>query len=631
LSLEQGIVFSVLGITLAMFVWNRLRFDVVAMLALLAVAVTGLVPTEELFAGFGHPAVITVAAVLVISQGLVNGGVVDNIARLLGRIGHRPTLQVLTLTSVVALCSGFINNVGALALLMPVAIWMSREAGRSPSLLLMPLAFGSLLGGTMTLIGTPPNIIIASYRESGTFGLFDFAPVGVAITLAGIAFITLAGWRLTPRREENPADSKLFSVGEYVTELRIPAGSPHAGSTLHSLLTTSGDEPDVVVLALIRGEQRLAAPSTYKVMREGDVLLVEADTTSLQTFLDTTGLELAHQAIDDQEAENDGDRNNDGLTNESRDKNGFRENSGYSNAAGAGDDKAASDSIAKGELHLVEAVIAPESSLVGQTANRLQLRENHQINIVAVARLGHRLKRRLGDIRFNAGDILLVQGFEDSLGGALAELGCLPLAERGLRLGSPRNTALASGIFLASIAVIVSGLLSAPVALVAAAVAMVLVKLLSAAEAYKAIDWSVIVLLAAMIPVGQAMESTGGAGLIAAQMLVLGENLSVASVLVMILVGTTLLSNVVNNAAAAIVVAPIALSLAGELQIASDAVLMAVAVGASCAFMTPIGHQSNALVMEPGGYQFGDYWRLGLPLTAIVTVVAVPVIMLVWT
>ncbi|MBK1886289.1 SLC13 family permease [Marinobacter sp. DY40_1A1] len=621
MSIEQGIVFAVLGITLAMFVWNRIRFDVVAMLALLAVAISGLVPTEELFAGFGHPAVITVAAVLVISQGLVNGGVVDNIARLLGKIGHRPTLQVLTLTSVVALCSGFINNVGALALLMPVAIWMSREAGRSPSLLLMPLAFGSLLGGTMTLIGTPPNIIIASYRESGTFGLFDFAPVGVAITLAGIVFITLIGWRLTPRREEASANAKLFSVGEYLTELRLPKDSNHAGSTLHSLLAAAEDEADIVVLALIRDEKLQAVPSTYKILREGDVLLVEADTSSLQVFLDKTKLELANQAVEDEGAD-DAEKSKDKVIGDASEGNGKNVEK---------DDEKAAARIDKGELYLVEAVIAPESSLVGQTANRLRLRERNQLNIVAVARLGQRLKRRIGDIRFNAGDILLVQGFEDSLSGTLAELGCLPLAERGLKLGSPRNTAMASGIFLVSIAVIVAGLLSAPVALVAGAVAMVLVKLMSASEAYKAIDWSVIVLLAAMIPVGQAMESTGGAALIASQMLVLGENLSIASVLAMILVGTTLLSNVVNNAAAAIVVAPISLSLASELQMPSDAVLMAVAVGASCAFMTPIGHQSNALVMEPGGYEFGDYWRLGLPLTIIVTIVAVPMIMLVWT
>lgn len=600
---EQGVVFAVLGTTLALFIWNRLRFDVVAMLALLAIAIAGLVPTDELFAGFGHPAVVTVAAVLVISQGLVNGGVVDNIARLLGKVGHRPSLQVLTLTAVVALCSGFINNVGALALLMPVAVWMSREAGRSPSLLLMPLAFGSLLGGTMTLIGTPPNIIIASYREgTEAFGLFDFAPVGAAITLSGIAFIALVGWRLTPRRGDDNGDGdKLFSVGDYLTELKIPEGSPYSGATLHSLLAESGKDRDVVVLALVRDDKRQLAPSTYKVLQENDLLLVESDTESLQAFLDNTGLELGSQ--DDVEPEFEDDK----TAETSRKK-----------------------ELNEGEVTLIEAVITPESSLVGQTANRLNLRERNGFNIVAVARQGHRLKRRLGDIRFNAGDILLVQGFEDTLTSTLSSLGCLPLAERGLRLGSSRKTLLASGIFIISIVAIVSGWLSAPVALVSGAVAMVLTRLIDAPGAYRAIDWSVIVLLAAMIPVGRALETTGGAELIAGQMLAIGDGLAPAMVIGMVLVGTMLLSNVVNNAAAAILVAPIALSLSAELGMASDAVLMAVAIGASCAFLTPIGHQSNALVMEPGGYQFGDYWRLGLPLSILVTVVAVPMIMFVW-
>lgn len=600
---DQGIVFAVLAATLVLFVWNRLRFDVVAMLALLAIAIAGLLPTEALFAGFGHPAVVTVAAVLVVSQGLVNGGVVDQIAQLLGKVGHRPTLQILTLTGVVALCSGFINNVGALALLMPVAVWMSRESGRSPSLLLMPLAFGSLLGGTMTLIGTPPNIIIASYREgSSSFGLFDFAPVGAAITLAGIAFITLVGWRLTPKRgNDGGEDEKLFSVGDYVTELKVPEGSTYAGATLHNLLADSGENKDVVVLALIRDDKRQLAPSTYRVLKENDLLLVESDTESLQAFLDNTGLELGSSEAEDSETEND----------EQAARHHKKE-------------------LKEGDVQLTEAVITPDSSLVGQTANRLRLRERHGINIVAVARQGQRLKRRLGDIRFNAGDILLVQGEEDTLASTLSSLGCLPLAERGLRLGSPRKTVLAGGIFLVSIIAIVSGWLSAPVALVAAGVAMVLTKLIDAPGAYQAIDWSVIVLLAAMIPVGQALETTGGAELIAGQMLAFGGGLAPAWVLVMVLVGTMLLSNVVNNAAAAILVAPIALSLSAELGMASDAVLMAVAVGASCAFLTPIGHQSNALVMEPGGYQFGDYWRLGLPLSILVTVVAVPMILLVW-
>ena len=622
MNLDQGIVFAVLGMTLALFVWNRLRFDVVSMLALLAMAFTGLVPADELFSGFGHPAVITVAAVLVISQGLVNGGVVDAIARLLGRIGHRPTLQVLTLTSVVALCSGFINNVGALALLMPVAIWMSRDAGRSPSMLLMPLAFGSLLGGTVTLIGTPPNIIISSYRPEGAFGLFDFAPVGLAITVAGIAFITLVGWRLTPRRDDGGAGKKLFSVGDYVTELRVPEGSTSAGATLHSLLTESGESDDLAVLALIRDGARKITPSTFTVMREGDLLLIEANTESLQAFLDNTDLELATGALLTPQDKTDNEQE------------GVLSGSSRLEPGEPGADKEEPEapiSLDEGDLQLMEVVVSPGSTLLGLSANRLGLRERYSLNVVAVARRGQRIQRRLGDIRFQAGDILLVQGIEDGLTETLITLGCLPLAERGLRLGSSRKVALAAAVFGASIAAVVGGLLSAPVALVAGAVAMVLVGLLSTEEAYKSIDWSIIVLLAAMIPVGQALETSGGARLLANQMLILGGDFSLAAVLAMLLVVTLLLSNVINNAAAAIVVAPVALSLATSLNVPTDAVLMAVAVGASCAFMTPIGHQSNALVMEPGGYQFGDYWRLGLPLSIIVTVVAVPMIMLVWT
>ncbi|WP_372999149.1 SLC13 family permease [Marinobacter sp.] len=605
MSASQAIVFSILGMALVLFVWNRIRFDLVALLALLAVAIAGIVPADQLFDGFGHPAVVTVAAVLVISQGLVNGGVVDRLARLLGRVGHRPTLQVLMLTAVVAVCSGFINNVGALALLMPVAVWMSREAARSPSLLLMPLAFGSLLGGTITLIGTPPNIIIASYREAGSFGMFDFAPVGLAITLVGIAFISLLGWRLTPRRGKPDDGGKLFSVGDYVTELRVPDDSSHVGATLHGLLTSADAEQDVVVLALIRNDKRSLAPSTFSVLRGGDLLLVEADTDALQEFLDSTGLELANvDAAPKDEPESDNDVEE----------------------ADARSEK----SLSEGDVRLIEAVITPDSGLIGKTANRLNLREQNGLNIVAVARQGQRLKRRLGDIRFQTGDILLVQGQEDGLGATLQSLGCLPLAERGLRFGRERNGLLAGGLFVAAITLIVLGWLSPPVALVSCAVAMVLGGVLSNQEAYRAIDWPIIVLLAAMIPVGQALETTGGAELMASWMLMLGSGGDSWMVITMVLMGTMLLSNVVNNAAAAILVAPIALSLSGQLDIASDAMLMAVAVGASCAFLTPVGHQSNALVMEPGGYRFGDYWRLGLPLSVLVTLVAVPVILMVW-
>lgn len=608
---DQSIVFLVLGVTLGLFVWNRLRFDVVSMLALLAVAIAGLVPSDQLFAGFGHPAVITMAAVLVISQGLVNGGVVDAVARLLGKVGRNAVLQVITLTLVVSLCSAFINNVGALALLMPVAIWMSRKSGRSPSLLLMPLAFGSLLGGTITLIGTPPNIIIASYREAGSFGLVDFAPVGLTITAAGILFIGLIGWRLTPKRDDPAAGDKLFSVGDYVTELRVPEGSDYAGSTLHNLLTAGEGDKSVVVLALIRGDKTSPAPSTYSVLRAGDLLLVEADTESLQEFVDFTGLALANVVGAGENKDSDEQA---------------AEDSGKARPAA----ESAETQIATGDVRLTEAIITPSSQLVGRTTNRLNLRERYGLNVVAVARQGHRLKKRLADIRFRSGDILLVQGYEDTLMGTLQQLGCLPLAERELSLGKQNNLWLAGGLFLAAIAVILFGWLTPPVALVACAVAMVLTRLLDAPEAYRAIDWSVIVLLAAMIPVGQALESTGGAALIAGQILDVAAGQAAWVALTIILVGSMLLSNVVNNAAAAVLVAPIALGISAQLGLSPDAALMAVAVGTSCAFLTPIGHQSNALVMEPGGYRFGDYWRLGLPLSAVVTATAVPMILWVW-
>ncbi|SFR82378.1 Di-and tricarboxylate transporter [Marinobacter daqiaonensis] len=588
MSTDQAIVFTVLVATLALFVWDRIRFDIVAMLALLAVAVTGLVPSKDLFSGFGHPAIITVAAVLVISQGLVNAGVVDSIARQLGRVGDNPTLQVITITGVVALCSGFINNVGALALLMPVAIWMARESGRSPSFLLMPLAFGSLLGGTMTLIGTPPNIIIASYREGdANFGLLDFLPVGATITVVGLAFISLVGWRLTPRREDSGTGKKLFSVGDYVTELRVPEGSDYVGQTLHDLIVDIRDEADIAVLALVRDDDRKLSPSTHKVLRAGDVLLVQTDTDNLQSVLDRADLEL-------------------GEPDEGRDE------------------------LEEGDARIVEAVITPDSHLTGETANRLRLRERHGLNVIAVARQGRRLKERVGQIKLRSGDILLVQGQEDSLSNDLREIGALPLAERGLRFKTERRTWVAAGIFLLAIVSILAGALQPPVALVAAAVLMVVASVLDANEAYKAIDWSVIVLLGAMIPVGTALETTGGAELLASQLFAAGESLSPGLLLAVLVAGTMILSNIVNNAAAAILVAPIALSISDKMGIASDATLMAVAVGASCAFLTPIGHQSNALVMEPGGYEFGDYWRLGLPLSALVVVTSVPVILWVW-
>ncbi|MBZ0191242.1 MAG: SLC13 family permease [Candidatus Kuenenia stuttgartiensis] len=586
------ILFIVLVAMLVLFVWNRWRYDIVALVALLVVAVAGLVPPSQVFAGFGHPAVITVAAVLVLSRGLLNAGVVDSLARQLTRVGNQPMIQVATLTGIVALSSGFMNNVGALALLMPVAIWMSRRGGRSPSFLLMPLAFGSLFGGTLTLIGTPPNIIIAAYREqSGAlpFCMFDFIPVGAAITMCGIIFISIIGWRLTPQRKEQDSAEDLFEISSYLTELLVPEGCKFAGRTLYDLIAAVRNDADVVVIGLVRTGRRQQMPSTYEVIKENDILLVEADSDSLKTLIDVTGLKLAE--------------------------------------ASGNEDK---EKAREGGPNLVEATVAPGSMLAGKTARSLDLRERYGINVLAVARQGRRLRERLGKIRFVTGDILLIQGREESLPSTLNDLGCLPLASRGLRIGKPRNVLLAICIFAVSLALIACKLLPAATALAGGAAAMVLAGLISPGEIYKSIDMSIILLLAAMLPIGHALESTGGSQLIAYKLLAVGRSASPAMTLVILMTATMLLSNLVNNAAAAILAAPIAINLAKGMELSVDPFLMAVAIGSSCAFLTPIGHQSNTLVMAPGGYKFGDYWRMGLPLSVLVVATAVPVILWIW-
>ena len=586
---DSTLVFLILGLTLAGFVWGRYRYDLVALFALFAGVLTGTIPPATAFLGFGHPAVITVAAVLVLSRGFQHSGLVDWIASQTLRAGGQVSVQLLVLTSTVAALSAFMNNVGALALLLPVALRMAREHDHPPSLLLMPLAFGSLLGGLMTLIGTPPNIIIASYRaqHSGEpFGMFDFFPVGVGVTLAGLAFLVLLGWRLVPRREGQTSSDELFETADYLSELEVSEDSKASGWTLRELQEACG-EP-VPVVAVLRGKKRYAGHGFYGVLRAGDVLVVEAEPEELQMIKDKAGLELAGSA------------------------------------------KFAEKLAEAKDLHVVEAVVRTDAPLVNRTVAQLRLLDHHGLHLLAVAREGGRLKQRLNQIRFRAGDVLLLQGNEKDLNESLAELGCLPLASRNLALGKPRRLILSIAVFGAAVAATLLGWLPASIALTMAAVAFVTLGVMPLREAYQGIDWPVIVLLGAMIPVGEALETSGGAEQIATSLLSLGDDWPPVATLVLLFVITQALSGVINNAAAAVLMAPIALRLAEGSGRSVDPFLMAVAVAASCSFLTPIGHQSNTLVLGPGGYRFGDYWKVGLPLTLVVIVTAIPLILLVW-
>lgn len=586
---QQAIAFAILGLTLVLFVWDRWRYDIVAMGALLAVTLTGLVPARDAFNGFAHPAVITVAAVLIISRGLQNAGLVELVVKAIAPLRGRENLQLAAQCIVIAILSSFMNNVGALALMLPVAMRNAYRDGYPPSKTLMPLAFASLLGGLTTLIGTPPNLIIASFRaqHSGTpFAMFDFTPAGVAVAVTGLVFLIFIGWRLLPSGERKSSSGPAFEIEGYIAEAEIPADAKAIGMTVYELEKLADDA--VVVAGIIHDDQRRLVPTGYQRLREGDILVLRGDTEAMKLMLDGGGLKLV------------------------------------------GDKKFGRDVLKSDEIDLVEAVVNPDSRLIARTPKTARLRTVHGINLLAVARQGKRIAERIGDVVFQPGDVVLLQGPSNAMADILATLDCLPLAERSISIGRQRRLLLAGGIFATAVALVLAGLVPVQVAFMGAAGAFVVTNIVRPTEVYQTIDWSVIVLLAAMFPVGAALDTSGATGLVANSIIDITQGAGPVWVLFVLLVATMCVSDVINNNATAVLMAPIAITLADRLHVNSDPFLIAVAIGASCAFLTPIGHQSNTLVMEPGGYRFSDYWRVGLPLEIIIVITAMPMILWFW-
>jgi di/tricarboxylate transporter len=587
--MDHSIVFGTLVLVLALFAWGRIRHDFVAMLALFILIIAGIIDPEYAFTGFGHPAVITVAAVLVIGKALEYSGLIDLVGKWVMKLGNNLLLQISTLSVLVAVASAFINNVGALAIMMPVAIHLARKSGHPPSYILMPIAFASLLGGMTTLIGTPPNIIIATFRadEMGQpFGMFDFTPVGIVLTVAGILFISLIGWRLLPKRVSKKSDTELFDIDDYITEVRVTKESLIKGKSIGDLPGISS--ADVQILGLIRGLTRIHAPEPEEILLERDIIIIETDAIDLKTFMKATRVKLV------------------------------------------GGRKFRKDAKGSKNITITEAVVMADSPLINSSAAALRMRSRYGINLLAVARKEQKIHRRLDQVIFRTGDVLLLQGREHLIFDTISSIGCLPLARRGLRLDYKTKIPLALGIFAISIILVVAGILPVQASFALAALAMVMSRILPMKDFYTSVDWPVIVLLGAMIPVGTALESTGGAERIADLVLLFGKNMPPWAILAIILIITMFLSDILNNAATVVLMAPIAISVAKSLEFSVDPFLMAVAIGGSSAFLTPIGHQSNTLVMSPGGYKFTDYWRMGLPLEVIIVAIGVPLIIMVW-
>ena len=618
----QSIIMLILLVTIGMFLWGRWRHDMVALGAMLACVFTGLIEAQSAFNGFGHPAVITVACVLVLSRALQSSGAVDVLTRLVLPANAGPTLSIAALTVLAALLSGFMNNVGALALLMPVAIQLANRLQLAPGQVLMPLAFASILGGTMTLIGTPPNLIISGIRASegsGGFKMFDFTAVGAAVTAVGLAFIILLGWRLVPKRKQ--AGTEGFETGAYITEVRIPEGSKADGMKLREVEAVL-DEADAQVVGLLRNDVRVTAPSSGRYLRGLDILIIEAEADALTKVLSDLGLELAH-AKEKREPTVEEDAQPDDTVQGSA-----AESSGQPAEDSA--DRAVEKERKPDEIVLLELAVLPSSSLLNRSAEDMLLRTRYSINLLAVSRHGQRSMARLRSLPLRAGDLLLMQGAPDVLQDFANNTGCVPLAERELRIPNKRNALMSAVIMLLAVALAAAGILPAAVSFAAGVLATMALRTLPWRLVYDAIDWPVIVLLACLLPVAGAMQSTGAAGLIAAVLLdTLAQGNAIVG-LAVILISTLILTDLMNNAATAAVMAPIALGAANQLGVNADTFLMAVAIGASCAFLTPIGHQNNTLILGPGGFRFTDYWRMGLPLDVLVVAVSLPVLLLVW-
>jgi di/tricarboxylate transporter len=630
MSTDQVAICLIIITTFILFVWGRWRYDIVSIVALFTLVLVDKIlggkssqlieDPSQAFLGFGHPAVVTVAAVLIISRALQNSGVVDLIARSVKPFTNNKITHISSLSGVIAILSAFMNNVGALALMLPVTLKTAWEQKRSPSILLMPIAFASILGGMITMIGTPPNIIIASLRkeqqqqilskaisdtnsqaatylenlnivkesyEPAAFGLFDFTPVGGIIALLGVCFVAMVGWRLVPKEnQKTPSSNSLFSLDEYVTEIRFPKGSSLIGESIGEVNMLTGDK--LTLIRFINNNGKATSINHNNKIKENDQFLAMADPSDLKGMMDEYDLR---------------------LTKEMR----YR-----------------IDSLKDDNSTFIEVVVSPESPLLGRGRSYLRRRSSNQLILMAVARQDKPIHKRLGKVKFRVGDVLLLQGPEKEFKNIITSLDLLPLAEREIEVGVFSKVSFALMIFTVSILLSVLSIVPTTVSFAGAILAYVFSGILPIRDLYKNIDWPIIVLLGAMIPLSNALQNTGTTTLIADQVASMTQGLPSWSIIALVMVITMFMSDIINNAATAMIMGPISVGIAISMGVSMDPFLMSVAIGASCAFLTPIGHQCNALILGPGGYRFSDYWRMGLPLEIIITVLGTPLILYFW-
>ncbi len=577
---------GILVLSFAAFLSGKIRYDFVALGALLALVVTGIVPIPEAYKGFSHPAVISVASVLVLSHAIGKTGITYHLSKRLSYFSSSPSMLVLTLAGLVAFFSAFMNDVGALALIMPIAIQLCQRYDIPPAKVLMPMAFASLLGGTMTVIGTPPNLIVANYRESvglTAFKMFDFTPTGIVISVVGLLYLAVIGWRLIPDRHSESTQTK-FTTDNYLLEAKVEQGNKVADKPVKYLEEIS--ENSVKVVVIIRGARRIIAPSAEELVRSNDILLLEGQPEELKQLELLTGLNLTRSS--------------------------------------------ANKSIPHDKLEVLEVVINPGSRMENRTLSELQFREKYNLNVIAVARQGENIRKRFSRIILKAGDVLLVQGHADELPETLRYLGCFPLAERDISLKVSYRLVPTLLIFIGSIILVATQTLPPQISFPLAVFLLVIFKLLPIRDVYRSQEGPLLMLLGCFITVGFALQETGVTAILASKLVGLIGDLPDYLIIGILILITMIITDIINSSATAMIMCPIAYGVSQQLDHLPDAYLMGVAIASSCTFNTPIGHHSNTLVMGPGGYQFGDYWRVGIILDILILITVTPVLIWVW-
>ena len=585
---EQTFLFSLLGVVFGFLVWGRVRYDLVAFSALIIAVIAGVVPANQAFEGFGQEAVIIIALVLIVSRALTNAGAVELVARLVISADRSLSTHIGIMAVVGAALSAIINNVAALVMLMSLDIEAAEKGKRSISSSLMPLSFATILGGMITLIGTPPNIVVSQFRErtlGEPFSMFDYTPVGLICAVVGIAFVALVGWRLLPAASAAAPAGSDQDQGLFVAEANVGEDSKSIGKTQDDLMSLA-EEHDTTLLGLVRNGKRLPGFSASTELRASDLLVLEGDPKSIEAFIGAADLQTP------------GPQEHVGLRGKS--------------------------------LTLIEAIVPDNARIVGRTAMSLRLRNRRGVALLGISRQGKRFRERVRKLPIEPGDVVLLIGPESRVADAAEWLGVLPLAEKSHSVVQRSKALFAIGIFAAAIAASVLGLFPLAIALALVVSIYALFNIVGPREVYESVEWPIIVLLGSLIPLGLALESSGGTLLIAQAILSVTGSLPAWATLTLLMLVTMTLSDFLNNVATALIAAPVGLSIAQALEVSPDPFLMAVAVAASCAFLTPIGHKNNTIIMGPGGYRFGDYWRMGLPLELIIIAVGVPSILFFW-